>query len=58
MVVTDSQHGGIAEHSLFDDDTDIDADLTDAAMGYTHLLDEAMILIHQQNPKLLNVFIL
>ena len=37
MIVADSQDGGIDQHGLADNNTDIDTDLTDASVGYTYL---------------------
>ena len=45
--MTNGKDGGVAEHSLFDDDTNIDADLADASTSYQHFLDEAVVLVHQ-----------
>ena len=56
--MADGQDGGIDQHGLADNNTDIDTDLTDTAMGYAHLFDESVVLVHQQNPELLYVFIL
>ena len=58
MIVADSQDGGIGQNGFAHDDADIDADLTDASVGYTYLLDEAVVLIHQQNPELFYVLVL
>ena len=56
--MADGKDGGVAEYGLTDDDTNVDADLADAATGYAHLLDEAVVLIHQQEPELFHILIL
>lgn len=56
--MTGGDDGGVAENSLADDDADIDADLADAAVGNAELLDEALVLVHQQHPELLGIHIL
>ena len=56
--MTGGDNGGIAENGLADDDADIYAHLTDAAVSNPHFLDEAMVLVHQQYPKLLYVQVL
>ena len=56
--MTGGDDGGVAENGLADDDADIDADLADAAVGNAELLDEALVLVHQQHPELLGIHIL
>jgi hypothetical protein len=58
MVVANGEDGSIAEYSLFDDEANVDADLADASTGNEHLLDETVVLIHEQQPELFDVFIL
>ena len=55
MVVAESQHGGVAKHSLTDDNTHVDSGLGDASMRDAHSLDELEVLIHHQRPGLLHI---
>ena len=47
VIVADSKDGGVAEYGLFDDDTNVDADLADASTSYQHFFDESVVLVHQ-----------
>ena len=58
VVVADGQDGGIGQHGFANDDADIHTDLADAATGDAHLLDETVVLVHQQQPELFYVTVL
>ena len=48
-------NGGITQHSLADDDSDIYYRLADAAACDAYLLDETVVLVEIQGPELLHV---
>ena len=56
--MANGQHGGIGEYSLADDDTNVDSSLCDTAVRDTYLLDEAVVLVHEQQPELFDVKVL
>ena len=58
VVVADGKDGRVAEYCLAHDDADVDTHLRDATVGNAHLLDKSVVLVHQQNPKLLYVLVL
>ena len=56
--MANGKHGGVSEYGLANDDTNVDSSLCDTAMRDTYLLDEAVVLVHEQQPELFNVKIL
>ena len=56
--MADSQDGAVGEYGFLYDNTDIDGSLCDAAMRDTYLFDEAVMLVEQKDPELLDVEIL
>jgi len=58
VVVANGNDGGVSKDGLTHDDTDVDTYLADTSVGYAHLLDESMVLVHKQKPKLLYILVL
>ena len=58
VVVADGEDGGVGENGLLHDDADVYDSLADAASGNPYFPDEAVVLIEQQHPELLDVEVL
>ena len=56
--MTNSKNSSISEYSFTDNDSHIDTDLTNTSTGNTHLLNQSMILVHQQEPEFFDILIL
>ena len=58
MIVTEGNDCGIGQQCLFHDDAHIDGRFADAAARDTHLFDEFVVLVHEQDPRFLGAEVL
>ena len=56
--MADGEDGAVGEDSLLHNDTDVDGCFCDTSMRDANFLDETVVLVQQQCPKLLDVKIL
>lgn len=58
VVVAHGHDGGVGQQGFLHEDADVDQHFADAAVGDALLLDEAVVLVHEQQPELLDVEVL
>ena len=58
MIMTEGYHCGIAHDGLLNDYSHVDGCFGETTTGYSHLLYQLEILIHQQHPSFLHIKVL